>query len=244
MTRFVSGPHSRLDTGGAGLDAWPVRIWLSIVLAATLACGATSCTSGESSAEPSGDSVADLPPLEPYSYKAGAAGLEEMMNDLFAATAKGDKARARMLAASWELDDAKGWYGEIFGTSLGPSLAAEYKKVAGSVTQLATIIGELQKDGLTRVEIEEFASPDDPAAVEYQSLALKRMIRATPLYSVRLASEDGSKTFHLWSFVYSKGLFRWIGKTKALTSEAAQGKIDPREYRIRDRKRIREILQN
>lgn len=217
-----------------------VRTWLAIALLSTavaIGCG----DSKPDSAEASSSGGKEPPPVNPYTYKAGNDGLRDLMQNLLNAVAAGDRPTARVLARSLEIEDYEAWFGEYFGTELSPSLATEYKEFAGRLPQLVSLLSALRKDGHTAISVEQFDSPDDPAAAEYQSLALKRMIRATPLYSVRISNKDGTKTFHLWSFVYHDGLFRWIGKTKSLAGEPIQGEDDLREFRIRDRKAARDI---
>ena len=164
------------------------------------------------------------------------------MSDLIRAVAEGDRARAEILARSFELDEYETWFSEIFGAQLGPPLAEGYAPVSGQFSQLVDLIASLQAGQQIEISVEQYDTPDDPAAVAYQSLAIRRMIRHTPLYSVRLSDTSGNRTFHLWSFVYHEGLFRWIGKTRALADKPSTGDLDLREYRIRDRKKARDRL--
>lgn len=100
-----------------------------------------------------------------------------------------------------------------------PSVAAEYAPMAAGQPEL---FAELAKQDQTRITVERFSQPDNPASVEYQSVALGRMLDATSLSSVRLASSDGDKVFHLGSFVYQPGGFRWIGKLEKVSGEPAE----------------------
>lgn len=214
-----------------------MRSWLPIVLLALVAAGCR----GEQLTE--GAPVVELPPLKAYSYGRGEDGLQGMMTDLVDAVIAGDRAKAEMLTRSLELENHEAWFAEHFNADLGGELAKEYASSIGRVWQLADLVSALAESGQTEILVEEFDSEDNSDAVEYQSLALSRMVRKVPLYSVRLSDQKGTKTFHLWSFVYMQGRFFWIGKTKALAGEPTQGDVDVREYRLRDRKKAREILQ-
>jgi hypothetical protein len=171
-------------------------------------------------------------------YPDGTAGLEQLFTDLCAAIAKGDKAKARALTRSLALSDARTWFTVAFGSADGQRLSAEYASAASSMEGLADALEPLVARGQTRVVIDALERPSDPDAVGYQDLALQAMKRKITLYSVRLVRPAGPETFHIWSFVYDRGGFRWIGKLKALAKgipEVGPAGIDPLELRPRDR---------
>lgn len=219
------------------MNSWFALIPIALVLAG---CGSDQETGSGSDGE-------DLPALQPYKYKAGVGGLKQLMGDLLDALSRGDRATARMLVKSFRVPDHESWFAEFFGADVSKEMAAEYDGLSRRITQLSDLLADLQARGHTVISVESFESHEDPAAVEYQAQALKRMDRAIPLYSVRLSAADGKKTFHLWSFVYDHGIYRYIGKTKALADEpsASSGDdgIDLREYRIKDRTKVREMSQ-
>ena len=220
------------------MQSWFVLIPLVVLLG--------GCGSDQDKGSGQGSEGGDVPALQPYKYKAGIEGLEQLMGDLMVAIEKDDRPTARMLAESFAIPDQETWFGEFFGEEVKQDMAAEYDDLGQRIAQLVDLLTELQEQGQTKILVESFESQDDPAAVEYQSLALQRMVRAIPLYSVRLSAADGKKTFHLWSFIYDDGMYRYIGKTKALAKKPpkeSEGGIDPREFRRQDRKKVREILQ-
>lgn len=188
-------------------------------------------------------------PLRPFAYEETTSGLESLFRDMMRALASGDRDRAEMLAQSLQLDAPRAWFQEVFGDELGNKLYAEYSPLLGQFGQHASLINELRKDGHTKITVERFDKPDDKAAVGYQALALQRMIKPTPLYSVRVSTPDGSKVFHIWSFVYQSGWFRWIGKTRDVAKKPAEseklgdGAADIREFRVRDADAARKALR-
>lgn len=188
-------------------------------------------------------------PVRAFTYEETTSGLESLISDLMAASSEGDRATAGMLAQSLQVQEPKVWFAEVFGDDLGGQLVSEYEPVKWQFAQLVDLMAHLQRNGQTEIMVERFDTPDDKAAVAYQALALQRMAKRTPLYSVRAADRDRTKVFHLWSFVYQAGWFRWIGKTKSVArepppeDERAEDEPDLREFRLRDLDLARKILR-
>jgi hypothetical protein len=199
---------------------------LAILPVLLAACGET----GSSSASPG---KTEFEELRSFAYQETTNGLGKLVEDMMAAVKAGDRDRADALAENLQLASPQDWFRETFGDELGTELYREYAPVRGRHVELATLLAALQKKGLTRVQVERFTRTGDDASVGYQSEALKRMVKPTPLYSVRLTNAEGTEVFHLWSFVYQSGRFRWLGKTRKVAPQPAAGDEDPREYRLR-----------
>lgn len=200
---------------------------LAPLLVILAACGETGLSSG-------GQDTAALEELRPFTYKETTSGLETLIRDLIEAAGSDNQARVETLARSLQLDDPQAWFRDTYGNDLGSELYREYVPVRGRLGELATLVAELSnKEGLTELRVERFTRPGDEDSVGYQSAAIERMAKPTPLYSVRLYNGDGTKVFHLWSFVYQAGWFRWVGKTKRVVEERPQGDDDVLEYRLR-----------
>ncbi len=174
------------------------------------------------------------------SYPDSAEGLSQLIGDIIKyAEDRDTMERADQLAHRLQLDDHRAWFIEHFGSDLGTTLAADYTKVAESIGQIAGALKKLAADGFTNVKVERFDKPDDPGSLVYQHMALQRMKKRTSLYSVRVLKKDGSRGFHLWSFVYERGGFRWVGKMTGVASGPdMDGKHDRNELRLRERKQI------
>jgi hypothetical protein len=204
-----------------------VRFSLLAILPVLLAaCGET----GSSSAS---QGTAELEELRPFAYQETTSGLAKLFGDMMAAIKVGDLDRADALAENLELASPQDWFRETFGNELGTELYRDYAPVRGRLVEFPTLLAALRKKGLTKVQVERFTRTGDDASVGYQSEALKRMVKPTPLYSVRLSNAEGTEVFHLWSFVYQSGRFRWLGKTRKVAPEPAEGGEDLREYRLR-----------
>jgi hypothetical protein len=202
-----------------------IPVIVALAVAAAIALSGAACGSDDS-------------PAAPGRYPDGTAGLEQLFTDLCAAIAKGDDAKARALTNSLALSDARTWFTVAFGSADGQRLSAEYASAAASMEGLVEALQPLVARGQTRVVIDALERPSDPDAVGYQDLALQAMKRKVTLYSVRLVRPAGPETFHIWSFVYDRGGFRWIGKLKSLAKglpEVGPAGIDPLELRPRDR---------
>lgn len=194
-----------------------LRIAAGLVLLAGVYMGVGACRS-DSPAPRAG--TGDTAPT--LVYEDSAAGLETQLGALAAAIQDGQDARARSLALDLALDDPERWFGEVFGSALGPRLAADHAPQRGRLPELVDLIAQLVARGQTELRIERFERADDPAAVGYQARALRAMEQPVPLYSARLSDPGGQRVFHLWSFVHAAGRFRWVGKMKAVADEDAE----------------------
>ncbi len=170
-------------------------------------------------------------PVEP-SYPDTVQGLESLMTALVKALQEDDAVEKSRLLLSLRLPEPGDWFRNVFGGELGPRLLAEHEPQRTGIGWLASHIKGRIETGLVSIHAQRFDAPDTPAAVGYQSQALAAMKQRVPLYSVRFATPDGKRTWHVWSFVHHKGTFRYIGKMRRVAPgpPPAEGR-DPLEYR-------------
>lgn len=180
-----------------------------------------------------------LDPVRAFAYEESTDGLKKLFRDMLGGIADRDRRFTEHLARSLVLSEPSAFFKQTFGTRLGEALHAEYEPLTPDFASMANLLLQLYRDGQTRFVVERFTDPKDQAATGYQALALDKMRKATALYSVRAVTADSERSFHIWSFVYQRGYFRWIGKTRAAAEGEPDppeiaGDIDAREYRIRD----------
>ena len=182
-------------------------------------------------------------PVEP-TYPDTAAGLTGLMTALVQALTAGDTVESNRLLQSLQLPDPEAWFDEVFGDELGPPLLAEQEPQRGGIGWLATHIKGRLDTGLSQIRAERFESPEETAAVGYQSAALARMKKRVPLYSVRFTSPDGKKIWHVWSFVHHQGTFRYVGKMRKVAGRPPpeEGR-DLLEYRQSDAARVKASME-
>ena len=178
--------------------------------------------------------------LAPPSYPDTVQGLQDLMGHLVTAIQSDDPKEKVRLLDSLRLPDHRAWFRETFDAKLGDRLADEYQPIHDGIGQLVETLESVVSSGQTVPEAEQFTAPDQTGATGYQAAALKRMVKKTPLYSVRLKSPDGARTYHLWSFVHQGGTFRFVGKMKKVEDRAPPkvGGRDVLEYRNSDRDRL------
>lgn len=209
------------------------------LLACVLVCAA--CPSKEQSKPPRA-----LDPIRAFSYEESTAGLKKLFQDMLGSIADKDRRYAEHLAKTLVLSEPEAWFKKVFGSRVGDALHAEYEPLTPDFASFADLITQLLKGGQTRFTVERFNDAKNDAATGYQSLALNKMLKPTPLYSVRAVNRDNSRVFHAWSFIYQDGFFRWIGKTRATAAgepdpPEIEGDIDVREYRVRDVPTVRRV---
>jgi hypothetical protein len=205
--------------------------------------GAAAARAGRAAAQPGAAPAPVVLPVEP-SYPATVQGLESMMDALVKALRDNDPAEKSRLLVSLQLPAAEGWFREMFGPELGPRLLAEHEPQRSGIGWLARHIQGQIDAGLVSIHAERFDAPGHPAAVGYQSAALARMQQRIPLYSVRFATPDGTKTWHIWSFVHHRGTFRFVGKMRQAESRPPPTDgPDPLEYRLSDAARVKASIE-
>ena len=232
-----------LTAGASAPDPCGVRPWLApkplLVCALLCALMSAGCPGEEASKPPRA-----LDPIRAFAYEESSAGLKKLFQDMLGGIAERDKRYTRHLAKTLVLSAPSAWFKKHFGTRLGESLFEEYEPLTPDFASFADLMAQLHKNGQTRFVVDRFTDPKNDAATVYQALALTKMRKQIPLYSVRAIDRDNDRVFHVWSFVYQDGFFRWIGKTGA----AAEGEPDPpeiggdidiREYAARDAAKIR-----
>ncbi len=231
--------------GGPGTPARRAglpRLASCAVAIAWLTLGGFACGSEDKKAGPSPRPArrADPGPVQMSSlYAPTAKGLTKMTTELLAALENGN-ARGDTLVASLVLPAHDAWFKHTFGEERGVAAAKEYAPQSAGIGQMKQLLRTLIAAGQTTVTVERFDSPNDPASIGYQNRALGLMKQRTPLYSVRLVKPGQRTGFHLWSFVYHKSGFRWVGRLRALSdAPPAPGTIDRNLLRLRDAARLR-----
>ena len=220
----------------------------ALVLAAAGAVGGCGEEAGQTTqaGTPAESAESDTPapvvlPAEPI-YPDSVQGLENLMTALVRALQDDDATEKSRLLLSLQLPEPGAWFAEIFGPELGPRLLAEHQPQRGGIGWLASHIKGRIDTGLVVIHAERFEAPNQQASVGYQSAALARMKQRVPLYSVRFATPDGKKTWHVWSFVHHQGTFRYVGKMRKVEDRAApEDGRDPLEYRLSDSARVKAI---
>jgi len=222
-------------------------VTLAVVLMAAANCADSGkSSSGEGRASGDGDpSSADTTDV---SYPDSTEGLERLVRDILRAVKSDPSGEALRLTHSLQLPDHEVWFADTFGAERGAELAAEYAPLVGHFAQMSTLFEDLIEKQQTQVVVERFVQYDDPDLNGYQSIALEAMKHPTALYSVRLSKNDDERGFHLWSFVYANGSFRWVGKMKKLREltkkkfdwiAAVPKGVDPLELRLREASALR-----
>jgi hypothetical protein len=209
---------------------------VAVLPALLAACDGTGASAG-------GADRAEVEELRAFTYQESTNGLDKLFQDMLDALEDGDEARARALARTLQLESPQRWFRDTFGGELGAKLYREYGPMRGRLGELTGLLGDLRSKGLTRVQVERFTRTGDEASVGYQSAAMERMVKPTALYSVRLSNVEGTEVFHLWSFAYQSGWFRWLGKTRKAAPESEQGDVDLLEYRLRHVEQAKQAKQ-
>lgn len=180
----------------------------------------------------------------PPTYSDSVQGLESLMRTLVGAIQNDDAGEEARLLESMRLEDPKAWFGEVFEPPVAERLVAEYEPLKGGIGHLVNALKGPIDAGQTDVKADRFDAPDMQGATGYQQAALKHMKKKVPLYSVRLSTRDGKRTFHVWSFVHDGATFKLVGKMRAVEEKepALVGGRDPLEYREIDRQRVKQAV--
>jgi hypothetical protein len=196
-----------------------LTLLVTLAITATASATATGCGKDHPRAAPDHDRSADL-----------VAIVEAMLRD----AKRGDTAALERRARSFALRDPARWFTTTFGPA-GEALARDYGSRAPALGDLAAVFRDRAAAGQTQVTVERFTDPGDDAATGYQAAALSAMQHPVALYSVRLIADGSAEGYHLWSFVWADGGFRWVGKLRELGTPGARvDGIDVGELRRRD----------
>jgi hypothetical protein len=146
------------------------------------------------------------------------AGLRAAIEELIAAGKVGDATRVEAIARGMVLPDHEAWFRRVFGAEHAPKLSAEYTKLIETLEkEFDGLLAQVIKENRTTVRVKSFRKADDADANGNQKRALRAMKTKVTLYSARLARpEDKVGGIHFYSFVYSGGAFRFVGKLRAL----------------------------
>ncbi len=143
-------------------------------------------------------------------------GLQQRMTDIYAATRARDAGRAEALIKQLRLPAHSAWFGRTFGEATGSRLAAEYDVLLQRFdVDAANLFAGVVQKGQSEIQVLRLASADDPNAVGNQRDAIAAMKVLQELYSVRFVQPGMRLGVHLYSFVYSEGEFRFVGRMAA-----------------------------
>ena len=230
----------------------------ALVLAGLSAGGGTACNDEEAAGSPEATSPppatakatdaaaggASQPEVRPGppTYADNVQGLESLMRSLVSAIQNDDAGEEARLLESMRLDDPKAWFNEVFEPRIAERLLAEYEPLKGGIGHLVTALKGPIDAGQTDVKADRFDAPEMQGATGYQQAALASMKKKVPLFSVRLSTKDGKRTFHVWSFIHDGVTFKLVGKMRAVEEKppAPVGGRDPLEYRVIDRERVKQ----
>ena len=225
-------------------------LYLAVALGSSWACnddeaaGQPEATNSPAVTGKATDAAASQPEVRPGppTYSDNVQGLESLMRSLVSAIQNDDAAEEARLLESMRLEDPAAWFNEVFEPRIAERLIAEYEPLKGGIGHLVSALKAPIDAGQTDVKADRFDAPDMQGATGYQQAALARMKKKVPLYSVRLSTLDGKRTFHVWSFIHHQGTFRLVGKMRTVEDKppATVGGRDPLEYREIDRKRVEE----
>lgn len=184
--------------------------------------GKAPAAAASSNPDPAAARPAAAPLPAVIAYADTESALAQLVRDLALAIEDRREADAARLIHTLKLPDHEKWFAERFPKKRATKLVADYDKQREDLGNLALAIRDARKRGLSEIKATRLAAPTDAHAVGYQVAALETLAtgdKPTALYSVRLHSPDGSRTFHVWSFVHDAGSFRFVGKMKAAGSE-------------------------
>jgi hypothetical protein len=198
------------------------------------ACGDQGAGASPDGSAPAGQQAPVVLPAEPI-YPDSVQGLENLMAALVKAIKEDNATEKARILLSLQLPDPRAWFEGVFGAEFAPRLLNEHERTRSGIGWLGKHIEARIGSGLVAIQAERFDAPEQTASAGYQSAALARMKQRVPLYSVRFASADGNRSWHLWSFVHHQGTFRYVGKLRKAsdTEPPAKGR-DPLEVRMSD----------
>ncbi|HUT34691.1 MAG TPA: hypothetical protein VNE39_14475 [Planctomycetota bacterium] len=145
-------------------------------------------------------------------------GLKGQMSAALAAAKAGDNEKLGQLVNGFILPEPEAWFKDVFGDETGARLAEEYVEVAKRFPPDATkFFGQMaSKEGL-EIVVAKLDKADDKEARGLQRSALGAMKKPVPLYDVRFVGKDVRQS--VWSFVYHKAAFRFVGKMKRVEAD-------------------------
>ncbi len=130
---------------------------------------------------------------------------------------RGEREHFMSLAQHLVLPEHQAWFESVFGSELGSMLGHEYGALLREMdSALPDIFGRVIDRGLTEVHVKCIEGLNDPDATGAQRDAMCNMRNPVKLYTVRFVRPGETMGISLWSFVYDKGDFRFIGKMNAL----------------------------
>ncbi len=161
------------------------------------------------------------PKAAPPAAEGSIEGFSARMRDLLRICATGTDVEAQANVKDLMMRDARAWFSTTFGEDKADALLKEYAIWPLRIPQLPAEVRKNQAAGKTTVLAERFATPGDEMSTAYQSIALGKMQAPTPLYSLRLVKPGEKEGWHLWSFAWVGGKYRFVGRLMGLSPESA-----------------------
>jgi len=149
------------------------------------------------------------------------AGFRVRMEDLLRICAEGTTAEAEANARDLLMRDPRVWFQATFGADLAEGLAKEYAIWHARIPGLPAEVRKNRAKGRTAIFAERFDETGDVMSTAYQSIALRKAKRPLTLYSLRLVEPGDEDGWHLWSFAWVDGAYRFVGRMMALSPASA-----------------------
>ena len=146
-----------------------------------------------------------------------ADGLKAQIETVLVAFKSDDgKAKRPELVKSLILPEHDAWFKKVFGDDRGKKLAEQYgKDIVAFEPALTKVFEALVKSG--RTDVSAWAVGEDgKEGTGAQKAAIAVMTEKAVLYSIRFVKTGEEAGTTIWSFVYSDGSFRLIGKLRTL----------------------------
>jgi len=166
-------------------------------------------TSGRGQSAPGGTSQSATP--QTVAYADSPKGLQDFLENLFAAIKTNDKPRTDSLWQSTLLPDHAAWFARIFGDKQGPALETTY---ARQLPNASSGPGKTYAFVASLDTVKFVVLPLAQAAVNrpdsWAKLILLSMKVPVSAYRAEAIGPAGAASYMLGYFFYAGGAFRWI----------------------------------
>ncbi len=147
----------------------------------------------------------------PLAYPDSAEGLQKLVEQLHAAARHNDSEAFRLIAEPLLFTEHEAWFKDVFGERYGTYASDSYKARSRQfVNVMRETFRTLERQGLTRPEIEKIDDPCRSHALTVEYPVLFARIKTVPLYSLRYKKKKGTFTT-LGFFIYADRGFRYVG---------------------------------
>jgi TonB family protein len=147
----------------------------------------------------------------PAAYPDSPKGLQDFLEDLFAAIKTNDKSKIDSLWQATLLPEHAAWFARIFGDKEGATLETTYARQLANATSGP---GKTYAFVASLGTVKFVALPLAQAAVNrpdsWAKLILLSMKSPVPVYRAEAIGPEGAASYMLGYFFYVGGAFRWI----------------------------------